>query len=53
MEVLVKVLMVWRGLVRSVKVHVYKRERERVERDIELGYDEDTFEELFVTNIVV
>ena len=28
-------------------------ERERESRQIELGYDEDTFEEIFVTNIVV
>ena len=39
----------WRGLVRSFKAHAYKRRH----RDIELGYDEDTFEEIFVTNIVV
>ena len=30
-----------------------EKEIERVDRDIELGYDEDTFEEIFVTNIVV
>ena len=45
---------VWRGLVRSFKAHVYKREeKESRQRDIELGYDEDMFEEIFVTNIVV
>ena len=39
---------------KEFKAHVYKR-RERVDtqRDIELGYDEDTFEEIFVTNMVV
>ena len=30
-----------------------ERERESRQRDIELGYDEDTFEEILVTNIVV
>ena len=32
-----------------------QEERERVEtpKDIELGYDEDTFEEILVTNMVV
>ena len=30
-----------------------ERERESRHREIELGYDEDTFEEIFVTNIVV
>ena len=33
-------------------MHKEERERER-KRDIELGHDEDTFEEIFVTNIVV
>ena len=28
-------------------------ERESRRRDIELGYDEDSFEEIFITNIVV
>ena len=33
---------------------MYTREkRESRQRDIELGYDEDTFEEIFVTNMVV
>ena len=27
-------------------------EKERRQRDIELGYDEDTFEEILVTSIV-
>ena len=39
---------------KEFKVHVYKRkEKESRQRDIELGYDEDTFEEIFVTNIIV
>ena len=39
---------------KEFKAHVYKRrEREGRQRDIELGYDEDTFEETFVTNTVV
>ena len=41
---------------KEFKAHVYKRkERDRESRqgDIELGYDEDTFEEIFVKNIVV
>ena len=47
-------MLLWIGLVRSFKAQVYKRrERERVDREIEIGYDEDTFEEIFVTNIVV
>ena len=39
---------------KEFKAHAYKR-RERVDtqREKELGYDEDTFEEIFVTNIVV
>ena len=39
---------------KEFKAHVYKRkEKESRQRDIELGYDEDTFEEIFVTNTVV
>ena len=39
---------------KEFNAHVYKRkEKESRQRDIELGYDEDTFEEIFVTNIVV
>ena len=30
-----------------------QEERERVDTEIELRYDEDTFEEIFVTNIAV
>ena len=39
---------------KEFKAHVHKRkEKESRQRDIELGYDEDTFEEIFVTNTVV
>ena len=39
---------------KEFKAHACKRrEREYTQREIELGYDEDTFEEIFVTNMVV
>ena len=39
---------------KEFKAHVYRRKGKEIrQRDIELGYDEDMFEEVFVTNIVV
>ena len=32
---------------------MHTRGKRKRDRDIELGYDEDTFEEILVTNIVV
>ena len=43
---------VWRGLVRSLRRMYTRGEKESRHREIELGYDEDTFEEILVTNIV-
>ena len=45
--------LLWRGLVRSLRRMYTRGEKESRHREIELGYDEDTFEEIFVTNMVV
>ena len=41
----------WRGLVRSFKAHAYKRKETEIDRD--RTRDEDLFEDIIVTNIVV